>query len=164
MRLLQSQQSHGRKKVILTRRSCLIVSVDQSPQPANSQRPTANGQQLTANTFTYLYGEIRPIPSFFEYPRGESQISTWIFFIFHVGVIHFFRSFISFLRSFISFLRRIFYSPRGDFKISTWKSVFTGTAPHRYVINSKLLQQPSVEFLQPTVNSQQPTASKLHGE
>ena len=44
--------------------------------------------------FTYLYGEIRPIPSFLEYPRGKSQISTWIFFIFHVGVIHFLRSFI----------------------------------------------------------------------
>ena len=39
-------------------------------------------------------GEIRPIPSFLEYPRGKSQISTWIFFIFHVGVIHFLRSFI----------------------------------------------------------------------
>ena len=38
--------------------------------------------------------EFRPIPSFLEYPRGESQISTWIFFIFHVGVIHFLRSFI----------------------------------------------------------------------
>ena len=25
----------------------------------------------------------------FEFPRGESQISTWMFFIFHVGVIHF---------------------------------------------------------------------------
>ena len=44
--------------------------------------------------FTYLYGEIRPIPSFLEYPRGESQISTWIFFFFHVGANHFFRSFI----------------------------------------------------------------------
>ena len=46
------------------------------------------------STFTYLYGETRPIPSFLEYPRGKSQISTWIFFIFHVGVIHFLRSFI----------------------------------------------------------------------
>ena len=58
---------------------------------------TSNLQPL----FTYLYGEIRPIPSFLEYPRGESQISTWMFFIFHVGAIHFFRSFISFFRSFI---------------------------------------------------------------
>ena len=43
---------------------------------------------LTSNLqppFTYLYGEIRPIPSFLEYPRGKSQISTWIFFFFHVG-------------------------------------------------------------------------------
>ena len=61
---------------------------------------------LTPCGFTYLYGEIRPISSIIEYPRGKSQISTWIFFIFHVGVIHF-------LRSFISFLRRIFSPPRG---------------------------------------------------
>ena len=79
--------------------------------------------------FTYLYREIRPIPSFLEYPRGKYQISTWIFFLPHVGANHFFRSFISFLRSFISFLRRIFYSPPGDFEISTWKSVFPDTAP-----------------------------------
>ena len=96
-------------------------------------------QQLTANTFTYLYGEIRPISFFLEYPRGESQISTWIFFIFHVGANHFFRSFISFFRSFISFLRRIFYSPPGDFEISTWKPLFPDRVPYRYVVDSKLL-------------------------
>ena len=66
-----------------------------------------------------------------------------MFFIFHVGVIHFFRSFISFLRSFISFLRRIFYSPRGDFETSTWKSLFSDTTPFRYVVGSKLLLRPS---------------------
>ena len=44
--------------------------------------------------FTYLYREIRPILSVLEYPRGESQISTWMFLFFHVGVIHFLRSFI----------------------------------------------------------------------
>ena len=82
--------------------------------------------KLTFCCFTYLYEGIRPIPSFLEYPRGESQISTWMFFIFHVGVIHFFRSF-------ISFLRRIFYSPRGDFEISRWKSLFPDTMPFRYV-------------------------------
>ena len=69
-----------------------------------------------------------------------------MFFIFHVGVIHFFRSFISFLRSFISFLRRIFYSPRGNFEISTWKSLFPDTTPQRYVFGSKLLQQASIEL------------------
>ena len=79
-----------------------------------------------------LYGEVCPILPFLEYPRGESQISTWIFLFFHVGVIHFFRSF-------ISFLRRIFYSPRGDFEISTWKSLFPDTTPFRYVVGSKLL-------------------------
>ena len=48
---------------------------------------------LTSNL--YLHNEeFRPIPSFLEYPRGKSEISTWIFFIFHVGVIHFLRSFI----------------------------------------------------------------------
>ena len=88
---------------------------------------------------TYLYGKTCPILSFLEYPRGESQISTWIFFIFHVGVIHFLRSFIWFFRSFISFLRGIFYSPRGDFEISTWKSLFPDIAPFRYVVCSKLL-------------------------
>ena len=72
-----------------------------------------------------------------------------MFFIFHVGVIHFFRSFIWFFRSFISFLRRIFYSPRGDFEISTWKSLFPDTAPYRYVTNSKLLQRAKVGFAQP---------------
>ena len=56
-----------------------------------------------------------------------------------MGANHFFRSFISFLRSFISFLRGIFYSPRGYFKISTWKSLFPDRAPFRYVFNSKLL-------------------------
>ena len=105
--------------------------------------------RLTFCCFTYLYGGIRPTPPFLEYPRGESQISTWMFFIFHVSVFHFFRSFISFFRSFISFLRRIFYSPRGDFEISTWKSLFSDTAPYRYVINSKLLQRGKVGFAQP---------------
>ena len=90
--------------------------------------------------FTYLYGGIRPIPSFLEYPRGKSQISTWIFFIPHVEANHFFRSFISFLRSFISFLGGIFYSPRGDFEISTWKSLFPDRVPFRYVVGSKLLR------------------------
>ena len=60
-----------------------------------------------------------------------------------MGVIHFFRSFISFLRSFISFLRGIFYSPRGDFETSTWKSLFPDTTPFRYVVSSKLLLRPS---------------------
>ena len=72
-----------------------------------------------------------------------------MFFIFHVGVIHFFRSFISFLRSFISFLRGIFYSPRGDFEISTWKSLFPDMVLFRYVVGSKLLQRAGVEFAQP---------------
>ena len=70
--------------------------------------------------------------------------TTWIFFLFHVGVKHFFRSFISFLRSFISFLRGIFYSPRGYFKISTWISLFPDTAPYRYVSNHKLLLRPNL--------------------
>ena len=64
-------------------------------------------------------------------------------------MIHFFRSFISFLRSFISFLRRIFYSPRGDFEISTWKSLFPDMVLFRYVVGSKLLQRAGVEFAQP---------------
>ena len=44
--------------------------------------------------FTYLYGEIRPIPAFCGFPRGDFEIATWMFFIPHVGANHFFRSFI----------------------------------------------------------------------
>ena len=33
---------------------------------------------LTPCGFTYLYGEIRPISSIIEYPRGDFGISTWI--------------------------------------------------------------------------------------
>ena len=44
--------------------------------------------------FTYLYGEIRPIPAFCGFPRGDFEIATWMFFISHVGANHFFRSFI----------------------------------------------------------------------
>ncbi|WP_281673983.1 hypothetical protein, partial [Porphyromonas asaccharolytica] len=40
-------------------------------------------------------------------------------------------------------------SPRGDFEISTWKSLFPDTTPHRYVFGSKLLQRTGVEFAQP---------------
>ena len=57
--------------------------------------------------------EICPIPSFLESPRGKSQISTWIFFVFHVGVKKILRSFSSFFRSFI-------LCPRGGFSFSTW--------------------------------------------
>ena len=71
-------------------RSRKNVSRPTSQHPVHPEAPLSNLQSL----FTYLYGKIRPIPSFLEYPRGESQISTWIFFIFHVGVIQFLRSFI----------------------------------------------------------------------
>ena len=81
--------------------------------PANSQQPIANSQ----SPFTSLYGEIRPIPSFLEYPRGKSQISTWASK--NSSEVSFDSSEVSFHSSEVLFRAHveIFSSLRGDFEI-----------------------------------------------
>ena len=83
--------------------------------------------------------EIRPIPSFLEYPRGKSQISTWASK--NSSEVSFDSSEVSFHSSEVLFRAYVedFPSPRGNFEISTWKSLFPDTAPQRYVFGSKLL-------------------------
>ena len=72
-------------------------------------------------------------------PRGYFLFSTWASFI---------SSEVSFDSSEEFFLPHVENknSPPRYFEISTWKSVFPDTAPYRYVVNLKLLQQASVEF------------------
>ena len=88
---------------------------------------------------TYLYGEICPIPSFLEYPRGHFLFSTWASK--NSSEVSFDSSEVSFDSSEVLFRAHVknFPFPRGDFEISTWKSLFPDTAPFRYVVSSKLL-------------------------
>ena len=95
--------------------------------------------KLTFCCFTYLYGKIRPILSFLEYPRGKSQISTWASK--NSSEVSFDSSEVSFHSSEVLFRAHVedFLFPRGDFEISRWKSLFSDTMPFRYVARPKLL-------------------------
>ena len=89
--------------------------------------------------FTYLYGEIRPIPYFLEYPRGYFEISTWASK--NSSEVSFDSSEVSFHSSEVLFRAHVedFLFPREDFETSTWKSLFSDTVPYRYVAVYKLL-------------------------
>ena len=104
---------------------------------------------LTPCNFTYLYGGS---PSDFLHFR----ISTWKISNLHVDIFYFPRGRDSFSPKFHLIPPKSFFlphveiwaSPRGNFEISTWESLFPDIVPYRYVVDSKLLWRASIKFPQ----------------
>ena len=121
-------------------------------------RPTASGRIApippivpihsdTSNFYLHLFtGEIRPIPSFLEYPRGCFLFSTWASK--NSSEVSFDSSEVSFHSSEVLFRVHVenFIFPRGYFETSTWKSLFPDTALFRCVVGSKMLLRSGALF------------------